>query len=465
KKERKREERKKKKARKEAKEAGECRASDDELKEQPDATFTSCTVVSKPAELAARTSRIPPTPVLVPATNSRGRSTQRQPRPSHHQSPSHSQTPSHSLSHSRLGSPSPSRSRSRSHPPFQSHSCSVSRTNTSTPRMCSGSPQSGEKRSRPLDDDGDEDEDEEENDHHHDPSPAVIHAQKLNNNHSRPKAGDYDSSTQDTILTAASYYRVFLFTENAFPDPATEIQFLRRAWKLANGDSGMEHLILDANIAKIIKARGSQARGEAKSKTQALVEVLFAFNSGCGKSAIKKNHDKAERLKHEKGFVYKELEDLDDPESHRKGMYQHPIIQKAINCMWFKNRRDEGILFETLFEGMPLPAIALLLTAIEANIDEWLTGIRVAASFFADEYRRVYISHLKSLTDFVDYTRDQGIVKRLRRRWYNYGCQHAGAPSTSLKDIPAIPVSAFAAAVQEYEESSETDDDGDMLID
>ena len=43
--------------------------------------------------------------------------------------------------------------------------------------------------------------------------------------------------------------------------------------------------------------------------------------------------------------------------------------------------------------------------------------------------------------------------------------QHAGAPSTSLKDIPAIPVSGFAAAVQEYEESSETDDDGDMLID
>jgi len=39
------------------------------------------------------------------------------------------------------------------------------------------------------------------------------------------------------------------------------------------------------------------------------------------------------------------------------------------------------------------------------------------------------------------------------------------APSVSLKDIPAIPISAFAAAVQEYEESSEMDDDGDMLID
>ena len=43
--------------------------------------------------------------------------------------------------------------------------------------------------------------------------------------------------------------------------------------------------------------------------------------------------------------------------------------------------------------------------------------------------------------------------------------QHTGAPSASLKDIPAIPMSAFAAAVQEYEESSEMDNDGDMLID
>ena len=43
--------------------------------------------------------------------------------------------------------------------------------------------------------------------------------------------------------------------------------------------------------------------------------------------------------------------------------------------------------------------------------------------------------------------------------------QHVGAPCTYLKNIPAIPISAFAAAVQEYEESSETDDDSDMVID
>ncbi|EDR12207.1 uncharacterized protein LACBIDRAFT_323308 [Laccaria bicolor S238N-H82] len=315
----------------------------DRLEKEKEKKFTSHTVTSKLAELAACASRIPPAPVLVPATVSHGQSTQRQPPPSHLESPSHSQTPSCSQSHSHLGTPSHSclgsYSRSRSHPPSQSNSCSLSRTATSAPGLRSGSPQSGKKRAHLLDNDGDEDEEDEEADHHHDLTPAVVHAQKLTNDNSQPKARDYDT------------------------------------WKLANDDSGMEHLILDSDIAKIIKAHGSQARGKAKSKTQSLVEVLYGFDSGCGKSAIKKNCDKAECLKLEKGFVYKELEDLNDPESHRKGMYQHPIIQKAINCMWFKNRRDEGILFETFFKGMPLPAIALLLTAIEANIDEWLTGI------------------------------------------------------------------------------------------
>ena len=180
-----------------------------------------------------------------------------------------------------------------------SHSCSISHTNTSIPGWHSGSLQSGEKHTHSLNDDGDKDEEEEEeDDHHHDPSPAVVHVQKLNNDNSWPKAGDYNSCTQDTILTAASYYCVFLFMENAFPDPATEVQFLCQAWKLANDDSGMEHLILDADIAKIvslspcfhqgytnsifqIKAWGSQAHGEAKSKTQALVEVLYAFDKKC----------------------------------------------------------------------------------------------------------------------------------------------------------------------------------------
>jgi len=48
----------------------------------------------------------------------------------------------------------------------------------------------------------------------------------------------------------------------------------------------------------------------------------------------------------------------------RKGMYYHPIIQKAVNAMWFQNKRDEGVLFTDMFKPIPVPTIAFVLTAV-----------------------------------------------------------------------------------------------------
>ena len=53
-----------------------------------------------------------------------------------------------------------------------------------------------------------------------------------------------------------------------------------------------------------IKARGSQLRGEAKTKTASLVEALYGFDSGRSKRAIAENRRIAEELKDNKGFVF-----------------------------------------------------------------------------------------------------------------------------------------------------------------
>ena len=45
-------------------------------------------------------------------------------------------------------------------------------------------------------------------------------------------------------------------------------------------------------------------------------------------------------------------------------MYYHPIIQKAINAMWFQNKCDEGVLFTEMFKPIPVPAIAFVLTTV-----------------------------------------------------------------------------------------------------
>jgi hypothetical protein len=149
---------------------------------------------------------------------------------------------------------------------------------------------------------------------------------------------------------------------------------------------------LTSNIFKI-KARGSQVRGEAKMKTASLVEALYGFDSGRSKKAVQENRRKAEELKKDKGFVfevsvflhyssciyyllnlilyvwYQAISRDSDGKLTRKGIYKHPIIQKAVNAMWFKNKRDEGILYPDLFKPISIHCIALILTAVSVSTD------------------------------------------------------------------------------------------------
>src|ERR1700728_2318192 len=113
--------------------------------------------------------------------------------------------------------------------------------------------------------------------------------------------------------------------------------------------------------------------------------------------------------------------------------------------MWFKNKRDEGVLFPDLFNSIPVHAIALILTAvssstdyfhvstvtvtnisphqIESNLDEWISGTKTEVTFWADDYRAIYQSHFLSLTEFGNYSQSKGVdlLGRLQRRLYNFG--------------------------------------------
>ena len=112
--------------------------------------------------------------------------------------------------------------------------------------------------------------------------------------------------------------------------------------------------------------------------------------------------------------------------------------------MWFKNKRDEGIIFQDYFNPVSIPSIALILTAvriffsgyklsfnsfilycfqIECNIDEWATGLKTDIPFYAEEYRAVYDSHVVSLSEFGVYSKSRNLdlLGRLQRKLYNYG--------------------------------------------
>lgn len=137
----------------------------------------------------------------------------------------------------------------------------------------------------------------------------------------RPKAADYDDSDKALILSAISYYRTEIGTAAAFLDIAKEAEMLGQVWQ----DACMHFDItvpITPRIAKLVKSsntyvcptlliidwqitsRGSQLRGELKSKTRPLVEGFFGFESGLNQKRIAKNREMAEDLKDGKGFIY-----------------------------------------------------------------------------------------------------------------------------------------------------------------
>ncbi|KAG6818720.1 hypothetical protein H0H93_002504 [Arthromyces matolae] len=292
-------------------------------------------------------------------------------------------------------------------------------------------------------------------------APKTVKAIKIVTNSRRPKASDYDDVAKQVILTAGNVYRCLISTSNGFPDSGTEIEFVCEAWKHANEIAKLNPpLDMTPDIGKIIKQRGSQLRGEVKSKTASMIETMYGFSSAQGRRNIAANRDLAELLKLEKGFLYKEL-----TSDARKGIYRHPIIQTAVNKVWFTNTRDEGVVFTDMFNPMPIPAIALILTAIECNIDEWTTGLKTDKAFYADDYRATYLKHIESLETFGKATAKHDMLKTMQKRLHNFGRQHAGATPVALTNDPAIPMSAFIAALKEYEEDDdETDEDGEIAV-
>ena len=60
---------------------------------------------------------------------------------------------------------------------------------------------------------------------------------------------------------------------------------------------------------------------------------------------------------------------------------------------------------------------------IECNINELVTGIKTNITFYAEEYRLIYNSHVVSLNKFGVYlkSRNFDLLGCLQRKLYNFG--------------------------------------------
>ncbi|KAJ7808035.1 hypothetical protein B0H14DRAFT_2609234 [Mycena olivaceomarginata] len=154
-------------------------------------------------------------------------------------------------------------------------------------RSRSRSPTTGDKRARSPDDDI-----------------RVTQAQKTTDHQGRPRAKDYDDTTQALIDIASIWFRCLLATKEGFPEHLDEVDMVKLS--LAKGEEELKiSMPLTPEIAKLIGRRGPQMRGELKTKVRALTELVFGFESGQNRKNVRKNRQLAEDLKDGLGYCYK----------------------------------------------------------------------------------------------------------------------------------------------------------------
>jgi hypothetical protein len=93
-----------------------------------------------------------------------------------------------------------------------------------------------------------------------------------------------------------------------------------------------------------------------KKKITPLVERYYVFDTSKAQESLNNNIINVQNLKTNSAFT-------NGDRMHRLP-YRHPVIQKAVNVIWFNDRSSDGIAFPNNFNPMPYEAIALLLAVV-----------------------------------------------------------------------------------------------------
>ncbi|KAH8987524.1 hypothetical protein EDB86DRAFT_2104177 [Lactarius hatsudake] len=132
---------------------------------------------------------------------------------------------------------------------------------------------------------------------------------------------------------------------------------------------------------------------EMRPRLATLVETMYHFKTSRAHASISYNAGRAQELLRNLNFIYPE------PRTGRD-LYRHPIIQRAIDTTWFRNKDDVGVVNYEQFSPMPISIIAITLTVIECCIDEWSDGTQRDCNWDDATFQTVYDSHFSSLVDF-----------------------------------------------------------------
>jgi len=247
------------------------------------------------------------------------------------------------------------------------------------------------------------------------------------------------------IRVARSLYRCHLSCKDAFPSQNLKEQWIAAVWREAyertGGFPGSPPLTDEFVVSSITLLT------DMKKEIMHHVASFYQFDSSRAPSSISRNARYAQALLTNMTFIYSDPNVGGTP--HHP--YRHPIIQKAINMMWFQSKDGDGIVFHEYFTTIPIEAIALALTVIECCITEWTDGTHKISAWNEGRYEVTYRSHVKSLTDLRDLNRPQGgeLLAQIQHDLLRDARVHAGAPFDPVTGSGRLQPGALHAALHE----------------
>ncbi|KAG2338901.1 hypothetical protein BDR05DRAFT_1062480 [Suillus weaverae] len=253
------------------------------------------------------------------------------------------------------------------------------------------------------------------------------------------KASNFDDVSKEILVMAISIFQCLIVTQAPFPNNiAVETKLAQVAWHEACQIKGINVKLTPSGV-KMLLTRTSQVRGELKTKMCSLTASFFSFRTSNSNNVIRQNRDLAEFLKDGAVFAFKDWE-------LKSGIYKTELLQL-------------GVVHHKYFDPMPVEVIALVLTAIECCIDEWLQGLKEDIKFMSATYGIVYHGHLSSLQCFDDHMAPYKLLKRICTNLHDLARFHAGVDTLTSTSSSASRISdaAFEDAIQEYQLEEQDD--------
>ncbi|KIJ12241.1 hypothetical protein PAXINDRAFT_14865 [Paxillus involutus ATCC 200175] len=241
-----------------------------------------------------------------------------------------------------------------------------------------------------------------------------------------------------------------------------QIAWAKEAW-LEACQMCKAQILFNDEIIQLITNRVWQLSGELKTKICPLVETMYGFENSMKPAVVGRNRALVEDLKTDFGLCYRSLGNPDE-DVPRSGLYEHRIIQKAINIAYYCNKKDEGVVYSQYFQPFPLRGVALMLTVIENCIYEWLEGERMDVHFSEPTYYKdIYDKHVVNLHRFNAQTKEYGILPKMLKRLDANGQLNARVDvKVEASRQTLLPDDAIVAAIHEYQEragENSSDDD------